>query len=362
MPVREFVRSDIPEVANLYWNHLGTRSGTPPSELHAAFADLYFSNPLSNGDSPSYVYRNSGGDLVGFIGMTTRKMWIFEEEIRVGVGGNFVVHPTARSGLAAPRLLSAVLNGSQDILLTDSANDLSRPVLERVGFTILPGLNIHWSRPLRPCQYATYLLSRRMKPAFGALLRAFAKPFCFALDSIPSPWKTIPKATDPLSSSELTSEALHQCLVEFGNGQVLRPDYDAASLRWLMDFMERNQKRGALQALLLRDETGKIAGWYIYYAKRGAVGEVVQVGGTREAFQNILAHLFLHARENGVVGLHGQVEFERIADYSDAGCIFSCRGGWVLAYSRRPELIKVLQSGHVSLTRLDGEWCLNPGE
>lgn len=362
MPVREFVKSDIPEVVDLYWNHLGIRSGTPPPELEAAFSDLYFSNPLSNGDSPSFVYRNSGGELVGFVGMTTRKMRLFGEEIRVGVGGNFVVHPTARSGLAAPRLLSAVLNGSQDILLTDSANDISRPVLERVGFTILPGLNIHWSRPLRACHYATYLLSRRMKPVSAALLWALAKPFCFVLDSIPSPWKSVPEPTQPLQSSELTSETLYQCLVEFRNGQVLRPEYDAASLQWLMDFMERNYKRGALRGLLLRDDAGKIAGWYIYYAKRGAVGEVVQVGGTREAFQNVLAHLFLHARANGVVALHGQVDFERIADYSDAGCFFSCRGGWVLAYSRRPELIKVLQSGRVSLTRLDGEWCLNPGE
>lgn len=362
MPVREFVKSDIPEVVSLYWSHLGTRSGSPPPELHSSFADLYFSNPLSDGDSPSFVYRNSEGELVGFVGMTTRKMWLSGEEIRVGVGGNFVVHPKARSGLAAPRLLSAVLNGTQDILLTDSANDISRPVLEKVGFAIVPGLNIHWSRPLRACHYAAYFLWRRMKPLPATVLRAVAKPLCLGLDSIPSPWRSLPSAAGPLDASALTSAALHQCLLEFGNGQVLRPEYDPASLQWLMQFMERNYKRGTLHASLLRDENGGIAGWYIYYAKRGGVGEVVQVGGTAESFQNVLAHLFLDARANGVIALHGQVDFERIADFSDAGCFFSCRGGWVLAYSRRPELIKALQSGHVSLTRLDGEWCLNPGE
>jgi hypothetical protein len=43
------------------------------------------------------------------------------------------------------------------------------------------------------------------------------------------------------------------------------------------------------------------------------------------------------------------------------GCIFTCRGGWTLAYARQRELIEVLESGNGLLSRLDGEWCLNPG-
>ena len=361
MPVREFVDHDIPQVVDLYWNHLGIRAGAPPPELYDAFADLYFSNPLTDADSPSFVYKNAEGEIVGFVGMTTRRMRLGDHVLRAGVGGNFVVHPKARSGLAAPRLLGAVLKGSQDFLLTDSANDISKPVLERVGFTVLPGLNLHWSRPLRAGHYVTYLLHRKMKPVPAAMLRIAAKPFCSILDSIPAPWNSLPAVKNTLKSSELTSDVLHRCLLEFGNHQLLRPEYSPASLEWLMNFMTRARKRGTLCKMLLESETG-IAGWYIYYINPGGVGEVVQVGGTREAFQDVLIHLFRHALENGVVGLHGQADFERIADFSNVGCFFSCRGGWVLAYSRRPELIHTLQGNNLGLTRLDGEWCLNPGE
>ena len=362
MPVRELLKTDIAEVVDLYWRHLGIRKGTPPPELHDAFADLYFSNPLSDAESPSFVYQNGDGDIVGFVGMTTRKMWLGTDVVRVGVGGNFVVHPKARSGLAAPRLLGAVLKGSQDFLLTDSANDISKPVLERVGFTILPGLNVHWARPLRPGHYVTYLLSRKMKPILAVPLRIAAKPFCYVLDNISgAPWNALPTVKNHLQSSELTPDLLHCCLLEFESHQLLRPEYSPASLQWLINFMARNHKRGTLCKMLLRDETG-IVGWYIYYVKPGAIGEVVQVGGKKDGFEDVLAHLFSHARENGVVALHGQADLGRIAAFSDAGCFFSCRGGWVLAYSRHPELIETLQSAKVGLSRLDGEWCLNPGE
>src|SRR5579885_2864480 len=217
MPVREFVKNDIPQVVDLYWNHLGVRAGAPPPELHTAFADLYFSNPLSDSESPSFVYQNAEGEIVGFVGMTTRRMWLGDQVLRAGVGGNFVVHPKARSGLAAPRLLGAVLKGSWDFLLTDSANDISKPVLERVGFTVLSGLNLHWSRPLRACHYATHLLHRKMKPLPAAVLRIGAKPFCFILDGIPAPWNSLPTVKTPLTSSELTSDVLHRCQFEFGN-------------------------------------------------------------------------------------------------------------------------------------------------
>lgn len=363
MAVREFIKADIPQVVDLYWNHLGTRAGAPPTELFTAFTELYFSNPLSDGDSPSFVYQNKEGEIVGFVGMTTRKMWLCGKPVRVGVGGNFVVHPKARSSMATPRLLQAVLGGGQEILLTDSANDISKPVLERVGFTIVPGLNVHWSRPLRSCHYAAYVLYHRMGAATAKVLRFTSKPFCYLLDNIPgAPWNSAPQVNNGLEASELTPEILHQCLLEFGSHQPLRPEYNPASLQWLLNFMERNHKRGVLYKVLLRDETRRIVGWYIYYVKPGAVGEVVQLGGTRESFPDVLAHLFVHAYSHEVIALHGQVDFERLADFSDARCFFSCRGGWVLAYSRHPELIHALQSAHISLSRLDGEWCLHPGE
>lgn len=74
MPVREFLQSDIPQVLSFYWNHMGSRSGPAPPSLHASFTELYFSNPSVENVSPSFVYQDSSGEIVGFMGITVRRM------------------------------------------------------------------------------------------------------------------------------------------------------------------------------------------------------------------------------------------------------------------------------------------------
>lgn len=74
-----------------------------------------------------------------FLGGIRRKMSKRGQPIRVASGGNFVVQPEARSTLAGLHLLKAYVAGDQDLSLTDSANNISRDLLERLGFrTILP--------------------------------------------------------------------------------------------------------------------------------------------------------------------------------------------------------------------------------
>src|SRR5579863_843591 len=120
MPVREFVKSDVAEVVTLYWNYMAERTGPVPLALVGSFAELYFSNPLSDA-TPSFVYHDASGEILGFMGVTTRTMLLSGRAIRVGFAGNFVVHSKARSGVAAPGLLSAYISEDQDLLITDTA-------------------------------------------------------------------------------------------------------------------------------------------------------------------------------------------------------------------------------------------------
>ena len=87
-------------------------------------------------------------------------MSVCGKPIRVAFGGNFVVDPEARSSLAGMRLLGTYMAGGQDLSQTDSANNVSRSLLERLGFRTIVPLSIHWARPLQPCHYAVYAMSR----------------------------------------------------------------------------------------------------------------------------------------------------------------------------------------------------------
>jgi hypothetical protein len=364
MSVRPLDEADIPQVADLYWNYMRRRKGPTPAPLLPFLREIYFTNPFSDSSIPSLVYEGNNGKIVGFLGATVRKMSVCGQPIKVLFGGNLVVHPEARSGLAAPRLLKTLMETDHDLSMTDSANDISRKILERLGFRTIPALNIHWARPLRPSHYAVYTISHSTGPVVSASLKFAAKPFCSVADSMAARLFVSPflQAKSPLHGAELDVEMLLQCLVEFRKGYSLWPEYDVHSLKWLLNFMEGIPARGKLRKIIVRDDSQKILGWYIYYVKPGAVGEVVQIGGDRQFAKNILDHLFYDAWEHDVIALHGVAPSRLMADFSDKGCFFTCRGGWTLAKSRNPELLEFLDRGDGFLSRLDGEWCLDPGE
>jgi len=364
MRARPLTKADIPQVVDLYWTYMRRRKGTAPQSLLSLFDELFFANPFTDPELPSLVYEASDRRVVGFVGRNVRQMSFRGQPIRAAFGGGLVVHPDFRSGLAAPRLVEKFMATDHDLTVVDSANNISKHVLERMGYSVVPALNIHWRRPLRPSHYALYGLSVTAQSAAVSLLRLAAKPFCSLADRVAarlpaSPFRPIKPR---LQGGELDIETLLACMIEFRKGYSLWPEYTPDSLRWLLGFMGSRTTRGTLRKVVLRDESQKIVGWYIYYVKPGAVGQVVQICGDQKLTKDILDHLFWDALEHGVVGLHGVVDSRRIPDFSDKGCFFTCRGGWTLAHSRDPEMMKLLERGDAFFTRLDGEWCLDPGD
>lgn len=364
MGARPLTEADIPQVVDLYWTYMRRRKGRIPQALLSLFHDLFFVNPFTDRDLPSLVYEAPGAKVVGFVGRNVRNMSFRGKSIRAVFGGGLVVHPDFRSGLAAPRLVEKFMATEHDLTIVDSANNISKHVLERMGYTVVPALNIHWRRPLRPSHYALYGLSVTTESAAVSLLRFAAKPFCSVADLVAARLSASPfRPVKPrLQGAELDVETLLECMAEFRKGYSLWPEYTPDSLRWLLGFMQSRNSRGTLRKVVLRDDNQKIVGWYIYYVKPGAVGEVVQIGGDQKLTKDILDHLFWDALERGVIGLHGLVDSRRTPDFSDKGCFFTCRGGWVLAHSRDPEMVKMLERGDAFFTRLDGEWCLDPGD
>src|SRR6202790_2810227 len=252
MSVRPVAESDIPQVAELYWRYMRRRQGSAPPGLQSFLQELYFKNPFSDSAVPSLVYEDKGGKILGFLGGIARKMSVSGQSIRVAFGGNLVVHPDARSRVAAPRLLETFLTPDHDLVMTDSANEITRKILERLRFRTIPAMNIHWARPLRPTHLGVYAISRVTGPAISAGLRLTAKPFCSLADSMAARLAISPfrQVKSRLHGAELDLETLLQCLVEFRKGYSLWPEYDLPSLQWLVGFMERLPDPGGFRGVL----------------------------------------------------------------------------------------------------------------
>ncbi len=359
MPVRPLAEDDIPQVADLYWKVLRGRKGATPPAVRSSLLELYFENPWIDGSMPSLVYEEKG-KIAGFLGVIPRRMCFGGQTVRIAYGGNFVVHPNFRTTLAGLHMLRTYMAGPQDLSQTDSANDTSRALLERLGFTTILAYSVHWVRLLRPARSLTFALSQLTKNALADSLEFVSKPFCNLADGLASRFSGSPFRQSPpsLTAKELDVEMLLNCMTEFRGGFSLWPEYDATSLRWLLDFMERMKGHGkSLRKLVLRDENGSVVGWYIYYRNPGAFAEVVQLGGVRKRIPQILDHLIYDAWSDGAIALHGTVDRQLMGDFSQSNCFFSCRGGWTVAHSRQPTFLELLHHGDAFLSRLDGEWC-----
>jgi len=360
MPVRPLAEADIPQVADLYWKVLREREGPTPPAVQAFLKELYFTNPWIDPAIPSLVY-DEKGTIAGFLGVVPRKMSLKGEPVRIAFGGNFAVRPDFRSTLAGLHLLRTYMGGEQDLSQTDSANDTSRALLQRLGFTTILPYSVHWVRLLRPARCLTHALSRVKEGAFMASLAFASRPFCGVADRLAtgvssSPFRQVPSR---LKSAELDVDTLLCRLAAHRNEYSLFPEYDGASMKWLLAFMERMKGHGQrLRKLILHDEQGKDVGWYIYYLTEGGYAEVAQIGGPRKRMKEILDHLFYDAWTHGAIALHGTVERGMMDDFSEKNCFFTCRGGWTLAHSRKPGFMQLLNSGDAFLSRLDGEWCL----
>ena len=363
--IRPFIEEDIQQVADLNWKHLRGRDGSSPPLLRHYFKRLFFQNPWSDEDLPSLVAEDGKGNIVGFLGSVPRSMSYKGKAVRVAFASNFVVDPDSRWSLVGAQLLRTFVSGPQDLSMGDSGNDISREMFVSLGGTTVPLYSIHWSRILKPTQYTLYAWSWLKKNALTDSVRVGIRPFCRLLDvvagAVPlNPLRTKNPAT--ISAEELDMKTHLACLSESASRCPLRPEYDAHSLGWLLDFINQMRGHGELRRIVLRTKGHKIIGWYLYTLDRDGIAWVLQIGGNKHSMGSVLDHLFWDAKKKGAVAVHGRMEPKFMQDFTNRYCFFYRFGGWMTAHSRNPELVSLIHSGDAFLSRLEGEWCLAFGK
>jgi hypothetical protein len=362
--IRPLVEADVSRVADLVWKVLHEQQGPAPSSLKAYVDELFLRNPWVEASINSLVYEDSDGKIVGFFGVVPRPMLIQGKNVRLAFGSNFVVEAGSRASFAAMQLVNAFMKGPQDISITDSATEGARQLLRSLGFTVVPIYSLLWARPLRPSLYALHGAARLKKNKSIATLGTLASPLCHVGDYLAATIKLSPfhQKVSPLKAEALDTDTLIQCLARIPFKHWLVPQYNRESLEWVLKFVEKRNAYGDLRKVVLRDEKGKINGWYIYGLRPGGVGEVLQVGAEGTSVGKVLDHLFHEAWQNKLIGLHGRLEPQFMEELTQRSSFFLRNGSWTLAHSRTPELLGPIFSGNAFFSRLDGEGCLRFGE
>ena len=347
--IRRFEAEDVPAVAELHRRVM--RAGRPESEgwlqeYHEYFRDVFLNDAALSSSLSSLVYQREGR-ILGFLGVMPRRMQFEGRPLLAAVCSQFVVDPAER-GQAGLQMLKRCLAGNQDVSLTDEAAECTRKIWEWCGGVAALPYSIHWMRPIRPAQAAL---------SFAGL--GMLKPIARAIDAIATRpgWRFHP--LPPPGSRALVDKAtLLECLADGAKQCSLGPHYDEASVQWVLERIGRHRDQGAVRALVVKDDAGGVAGWFIYHARRGGPGEVLQVSAQPRQHRAVLDHLFEDAWQQGVTMVRGRLEPSFAPHLSENAALLYRRGYWTLVHSKRAEICNALQRGDAFFSRLEGEWCL----
>jgi hypothetical protein len=357
--IRTFSEEDIPQVADLHRRVFRLADSLSPELLQSYqryFSEVFFNNPCPERTNQCLVYQERSGRITGFLAVMPFRMRFCGEALQAVITSQFVVDEDSR-GCAGLKLLGSVLAGPQDITLADESNANSRKVWHGLGGTTSHLYSLQWIYPLRLCQSAFWLAR---KERFLSRILFVLRPVSQIVDGVARQLGKFPRVrASRLIAEQLDCESLAICLSEAGCRQTLRPEHSIRSLRWLLQRAGQLHRNGRLQKVLLKTSKKEIVGWYIYYANREGLSDVIQLHAKSNYSHDVLDHLIFHAREQGAMALTGRMEPSMMQAFSDRHCVFHCGPQWVLVHSRRPELVNAFNSGNAGFSRLDGEWCLH---
>lgn len=355
--IRRFCEEDLGQVAVLHRRVMRMNTPASPGWMQAYrnyFGEVFLGEAALSAGLPSLVYQREGR-ILGFLGVMPRRMRFHGRPLLAAVCSQFVVDPAER-GQAGLQMLKRCFAGDQDLSITDEAADCTRKIWEWCGGTAALPYSIHWIRPLRPAQAA---LTAGATDRGRARLARVLSPLARAIDAIVTRPAGRCRPAPPLGSRAMLDDAtLLDCLTDVASQCSMGPAYDAQSVNWVLERARRHVDHGAVRALVVSDESQATIGWFIYHARRGGTGEVLQIAAPPRHQRSVLDHLLDDAWQQGVAMLAGRLEPALAPQLSENGCLLYRRGHWTLVHSKRPEICHALQRGDAFFTRLEGEWCL----
>jgi GNAT superfamily N-acetyltransferase len=351
--LRELSEDDLPEVVGLFERVYPEARWPSRTRCERYFHQIFFANPWRDLQLPSWVAEEDG-ITVGFAGVLPRRMQFGARTLKVAVGSQFMVHPEWRHSLVALQLLKRVLSDPHDMFVTDGANEQVKRLWLAVGATIPIVQNLEWTRLLRPSRYALALLE---KHGHGPLHLAARAP-CALADAVAARLHPnhFDREDETVSDEALDPGGMFQHLPKVVNGGCpLRAQYERDTLAWVLSEAARKTRHGRLRARAVH-ERGRVLGWFIYYARAGAINEVLQVAACDGGFDRVLRRLFRDAWRHGATALRGRLEPWQLQQLSDRHCWMRREGAWTLVHSRHADLVSAIERGTAGISRLEGEW------
>jgi hypothetical protein len=359
--IRTCTADDIPAVARMFQKAFRDPSRSPPASLESYLRELFLEHPWHDPDAASRVFVGDDGRVRGFIGVLPVRMSFHGRPLRAALASSLVVDNPAEHPHAGARLLRSYLAGPQQLCVSETSNPIAQGMWERSGGRSIAEYSMEWLRPLKPAGLAVALAEERLPAA--KILRPLASLADRAMARLaPSLCWPAPKLQGVYRGADADDAALIDHIPTLSEHYALRPDWDRASLAWVLRHAASKNRHGRLFRRMVYDRNGAPAGCYLYYGRPRRIAWVLQILALPEAVNAVVADLIRHAEGEGCVAVRGRTQPHLLETLLRNRCAFFQHSSTTV-YSSDADLIGAIRSGDAFIIGLAGEgWTRLIGE
>ena len=351
--IRNCAREDIPAVAALFQKTFRNSDAPAPRSLEAYLADSFLDHPRYDAAIASRVHVSDEGRVTGFIGVFPGRFDYHGRSVKAAIAGTLMVENPEREPLAGAKLLRSVVKGPQDISISETTNQISRRLWEPLGGKVVPLLSLDWFRPLRPLGATVAAMAEKFSPA--AILAPAARAGDWVGRSFTKQvLETVKPSAGLVVDTEVADADFVSAVLELAEANQFRPEWDRADVEWLLARASRKERHGSLHRAIVRKRKGELVGCYVYHAKPGAIGRVLQILARPGHAGDVLDCLFHEANVAGLSGLRGRSSGQLFDALLTRNCLFVHRAATV-GRTVDADLAHAVQNGGALVTGLAGE-------
>lgn len=325
----------------------------PPASLEAYLSDVFLKHPHYDPEIAARVHLDDDGRVTGFVGVFPGRFVLHQKPVRAAIAGALMVEDRNRDPLAGARLLRSVIKGPQDISITESANQLSQGLWERLRSEVVPLLSLDWFRILRPAA-AGVSMAAELYPRLGMMA-----PLAGIFDRVSRPLarRFLAPGEPPAGTTTDTDpsdQAFAAALLDLSRQSDLRPEWSGADIEWLCRHATRKERYGPAHRSIVRSARGGLLGCYLYHAKPGGTGRVVQMLAQPGMAEVVVDCLFKEAEEARLSGMRGRCTLQFMNALLKRRCVFAHLSS-TLIHTADPDLAGAVQSGNALINGLAAE-------
>ncbi|MGM0506331.1 MAG: hypothetical protein ACQER4_04000 [Bacteroidota bacterium] len=350
-------REDIDEIVAMSQDLFPGSRDVSPDSIGKAVCDLYFHPTQSDTAIPSLVSRSACGVVDGFLGVRTSR---FSYNGRTVVAANchhLMATGPARSRLVPMKILQQFLRGSQDFSFADGSVDATRHLWKRLGGEISMADSLYYKIPLRPLSFAARVYLKSVQQPFRGIIHTLSSGMDGIGNRLALP--LFRRNRPEIRMETLSTERLLEGLDKANRTYTLFPNYDPQKIDYLLSLLEQEQRFGRFHRIVLLDDQNDLYGWFLYYANKGGVCEVIQAVSLPGKESILHDALTWHAFDQGGIELSGRLMSSQLKSPLATRAVCMPGRMWTLIHSRDCELKNCILSGRAFLTRLEGDlWLL----